>query len=90
MRSNLGPSIFGRKMGFSAAYEARSWLRLSIGYSALWLSDVVFSGDQIDRGVNPSQFSGGLLIGPARPEFTSFNSTEYWLHGLSLGATITF
>lgn len=78
------------ELNISAAYEVRRWLRLSIGYSALWISDIAFSGDQIDRVVNPSQFSGGLLIGPARPAFTDFTSTEYWLHGLNLGATITF
>ncbi|MGM0486140.1 MAG: BBP7 family outer membrane beta-barrel protein [Planctomycetota bacterium] len=77
------------EFGVSAAYEVREWLRLTIGYSGVWISDVVFSGDQIDRGVNSSQFSGGTLVGPARPAF-ELHSTEYWLHGLNLGATLTF
>ncbi len=78
------------ELSLNAAYEVRSWMRLNIGYSAIWFSDVAFSGDQIDRVVNPSQFTGGLLIGPARPALTDIRSTEYWMHGLNLGATITF
>ncbi|MFW6171669.1 MAG: BBP7 family outer membrane beta-barrel protein, partial [Planctomycetota bacterium] len=77
------------EFGVTAAYEVRKWLRLNIGYSGVWISDVVFSGDHIDRGVNPSQLSGETLVGPARPAF-QFDSTEYWLHGLNLGATLTF
>jgi hypothetical protein len=77
------------EFNFSGAYEVTNWFRLTMGYSFIWFSDLAFSGDQIDRGVNPSQFSGGVLIGPPAPSFT-FHSTDHWLHGLSLGATITF
>ncbi len=59
-------------------------MRLSVGYNAIWISDVAFSGDQIDTTINPSQLSGGILIGPAQPAF-AFHDTEYWLHGLTLG-----
>ncbi len=77
------------ELGITAAYEVRSWMRLTVGYNAIWMSDVAFAGDQIDTTLNPSQFSGGLLIGPARPSF-ALRDTEYWLHGLTLGATLTF
>ena len=77
------------EIGVSAAWEVRDWLRLSVGYNAIWISDVAFSGDQIDTTINPSQLSGGILIGPAQPAF-AFHDTEYWLHGLTLGATLTF
>jgi hypothetical protein len=77
------------EFSISSAYEVREWFRLTIGYNFIWFSDVAFSGDQINRSVNPSQFSGGLLIGPPQPSFT-FRSTDYWLHGLNLGATFTF
>lgn len=77
------------EFGISAAYEVREWLRLTVGYSGIWISDVVLSGNHIDRVVNPTQFTGGLLDGPARPAFT-FRGTDYWLHGVNLGATLTF
>ena len=77
------------EIGITAAYEVRSWMRLTVGYNAIWISDVAFSGDQIDTTLNPSQFSGGILIGPASPSF-AFRDTEYWLHGMTLGCTLTF
>ncbi len=77
------------EIGINAAYEVRSWMRLTIGYNAIWFSNVALSGDQIDTVVNSSQFGGGSLIGPPRPAF-AFRDTEYWLHGLTLGATLTF
>ena len=77
------------EIGITAAYEVRSWMRLTVGYSAIWFSNVVLSGDQIDTVVNPTQFNDNPLIGPARPAF-AFRDTEYWLHGLTLGATITY
>ncbi len=77
------------EVGITAAYEVRSWLRLSAGYTAIWMSDVVFSGDQIDMTVNPSQFNGGVLIPPPSPLF-AFRDTEYWLHGMTLGVTLSY
>ncbi len=58
------------EFGVTAGYDVRNWLRLTIGYNILWISNVAFAGDQIDRGVNPTQFGGNPLIGPARPAFT--------------------
>jgi hypothetical protein len=78
------------EIGLNVAYEWRHWLRLTAGYSAIYWSNVALAGDQIDTTVNRTQFNGGMLIGPPRPAFTDFRTTDYWMHGLSLGATITF
>ena len=78
------------EFGFTAAYQVRPWMRMTMGYSAIWFSDVAFAGQAIDPMVNPSQFTGGVLIGPPQPQFTGFQSTEYWLHGMNLGLTVTF
>lgn len=72
------------EIGVNASYEVREWLRLTIGYSGIWISDVALSGDHIDRVVNLAQTGD-----PPRPAF-SFQTTEYWLHGLNLGATVNF
>ena len=58
------------ELGVTAGYDVRNWLRLTIGYNFLWISNVAFAGDQIDCSVNPTQFGGNPLIGPARPAFT--------------------
>ncbi|MHB8863169.1 MAG: BBP7 family outer membrane beta-barrel protein [Pirellulaceae bacterium] len=77
------------EFGVTAGYDVRDWLRLTMGYNVLWISNVAFAGDQIDRNVNPTQFGGNPLIGPARPAF-AFQENEYWLHGLTLGATLMY
>jgi hypothetical protein len=51
-------------------------------------------GDQIDRGINPTQnpsFNGVIsqLIGPARPA-SSFHESDFWAQGLNLGVVIRF
>ena len=78
------------EFGVTAGYDVRNWLRLTIGYNILWISNVALAGDQVDRVVNTTQFNGNPLIGPARPAFGGFQDTEYWLHGLSLGAVIMY
>ena len=78
------------EFGVTAGYDVRSWLRLTVGYNILWISNVALAGDQIDRRVNPTQFGGNPLIGPPLPAFTGFQETEYWLHGLTLGAVLMY
>ena len=64
------------EFGVTAGYDVRNWLRLTIGYNILWISNVALAGDQIDRVVNPTQFGGNPLIGPARPAFTASRKTS--------------
>ncbi len=78
------------EFGFTTSYDVRKWLRLTVGYNFLWISNVALAGSQIDRSVNTTQFHGNPLIGPARPAFTGFQEGEYWLHGLTLGAVIMY
>jgi hypothetical protein len=78
------------EFGINASYEVRSWMRLTVGYNAIWFSNVVFSGDQIDRNVNPTYFAGSLVQLPPPAPLFGFRDTDYWLHGLNLGLTFTF
>ncbi len=77
------------ELTLNLGYDVRNWLRFTVGYNALWISNAAFAGDQVDRGVNPTQFGGNPLIGPARPAFT-FEENDYWLHGLTIGGTVLF
>jgi hypothetical protein len=61
-------------------------LSLGIGYSALYWNNVVRPGHQIDRVVNPTQRSGGVLVGDPRPA-SQFNRTDLWFHAASFGLT---
>jgi hypothetical protein len=77
------------ELTLNVGYDVRNWLRFTVGYNALWISNAAFAGDQIDYNVNPTQFGGNPLIGPASPSFT-FQENDYWLHGLTIGGTLLF
>ncbi len=62
---------------------------LTIGYTFLYLSDVLRAGEQIDTDINVSQLSGGTLDGGAFPEF-NFQSNGFWAQGLSFGLEARF
>jgi len=70
-------------------YHVTPNLSFHIGYNIIWLSNVATSADQIDQQVNPTQFLGGNLVGPARPQFT-FNDRDYWLQGINWGMNWDF
>lgn len=61
----------------------------TIGYTFLYLSDVLRAGDQIDPNINVSQLPPGPLTGAAFPEF-EFQSSGFWAQGLSLGIEACF
>jgi hypothetical protein len=91
MSSTVGPhsrdeTAIIPEVGFNVTYKWREHLRLTAGYSAIYWTNVVLAGDQIDRNINTNQMGGNPLIGPPLPEF-AFRDTDYWLHGISLGVT---
>ena len=69
-------------------YHFNPNLSFHIGYTIIWWSDVVTSGDIIDRRVNLSQLSGPL-VGPERPRFV-FNDSSYWMQGMNFGMNWDF
>ncbi len=64
-------------------YDLAHNLRLSVGYSFLYINRVQRSGDAIDRTLNPTQI-GGTLAGEPRPAF-SFHDSTFYAHGLNAG-----
>lgn len=69
-------------------YALTRHIRLTFGYTFLLWSNVMRAGDQIDRGLNPTELTAlanrGPLLGPARPNFP-FQSTDFWAQGLNFG-----
>lgn len=59
-------------------------LRLTLGYTFIYLNRVQRAGDAIDRTVNPTQINGGTLIGESRPAFV-FHDSSLWIHGFNAG-----
>jgi hypothetical protein len=84
------------QVDLGAGFDLTRRMRLTAGYSLLYLSDMARPGDQIDRDLNPTltglsvaQRAAGVplappAVGPAAPAF-SFHGSSYWAQGLSLG-----
>jgi Putative beta barrel porin-7 (BBP7) len=72
-------------------YQLTENVRATIGYTLLIWDDVVRAGNQIDRGVNPTLVPGfsGTVTGPLNPAF-SFQQTNLWVQGLTLGLELKF
>ncbi|MCI0741403.1 MAG: BBP7 family outer membrane beta-barrel protein [Gemmataceae bacterium] len=75
----------GLKFGFDINDRWRIWA----GYDALYLSNVVRPGDQIDRTLNIAQVPdignpGVTNAVPARPAVL-FRTRDLWVHGLNIG-----
>jgi hypothetical protein len=75
------------RVGLDWAITCR--IHANIGYSFLYMSEVVRPGDQIDRHVNISQLAGGALVGAANPHFDR-QTTDFFAHGLDVGLEFRF
>lgn len=98
LRTNIGRHqrdelAFVPEAGFNLGLQLTRHLKLTAGYSFLWVSTVARAGEQIDPVVNVSQFpilsGNGPLVGPARPAF-HFVGTEFWAQGLNLGLELRY
>ncbi|MCI0682644.1 MAG: BBP7 family outer membrane beta-barrel protein [Gemmataceae bacterium] len=73
------------EVGLTLGYQLTPRLRVMMGYSFLYWTNVARPGDQIDLAVNTSQPPlGNGLVGQARPA-SSFGDSDFWAHGLSFG-----
>lgn len=81
------------EFGLNIGYQLTPQLRLKLGYTLLYWSNVVRPGPQIDRTVNPGlvplSSTYGSAVSPARPEM-SFNRSDFWAEGINLGLEFRF
>ena len=78
----------------SFAVEITSQLKLHVGYTILYISDVARPGNLIDRSINrtelpSSQTFNPLVPGPQRPGF-SWSGTDFWAQGINVGLSLRF
>jgi hypothetical protein len=77
----------------NVGYSFTKHLRAYVGYSFLWIDDVVRPGDQLNRAVNPTQIPTSLAfgpqVGPTRPILDA-QHTDYWVHGLNFGLVFRY
>lgn len=72
------------ELGGRVGYQLTHNLKLKLGYSLIFWSNVVRPGDQIDLHVNPEQLPPAIGNNPARPEFV-FRDTDFWVQGITFG-----
>lgn len=79
------------EFGATIGWRITSNLQLRLGYSALMLNQVARVGDQVDTTVNPNRFPGLNPPGGGinEPSFT-FNRTNTWINGATLGLEISY
>jgi len=71
-------------------YNLTSRAKFMMGYTFMYLGDLVRPGDIVDTTVNGNLLDPTLpFAGPERPEF-AWNDSEMWLMGLSLGVELNF
>jgi hypothetical protein len=92
--SNMGDfndARFGTfsELGLSVQYYVGCQLRLSVGYTVVYWTELARAGDQVQLDVNPSQIGGVALIGPSRPRFPGRN-TDFWAQGITFGFEYLF
>ena len=68
------------EVGINFGVQLTTHLRARVGYTFLYISNLVRGGDQIDSTVNPP----GAPAGPARPAF-AFHETDFWAQGVNAG-----
>ncbi len=77
------------EINFNLGYKLTQRLKLRVGYTALFYTNVVRPGDQIDRELNNTLFptfgeEPDPTIPPYRPQFV-FNETNVLIQGLNTG-----
>lgn len=81
------------EVDLNVGVQVTKHIKAFVGYSFVYLSNVVRPGDQIDRGINvnrvPIDFNFGTPGGPNRPAF-DWRSTGFWAQGINFGIEITF
>ena len=79
------------ELGLTLGWRATDNVRVTLGYSLLWLDRVARAGDQVDLTVNPTLIpaSGVAPTGPNRPAVV-FTRSDVWIQAISLGVEFTY
>ncbi|HZT81310.1 MAG TPA: BBP7 family outer membrane beta-barrel protein, partial [Gemmataceae bacterium] len=80
------------EVGVNLGFQATSNLRLFVGYTFLFWSNVARPGDQVDRVLDVSQVPNRPSPPPrvaARPA-VPFKETGFWAHGVNFGLQFTY
>lgn len=83
------------ELGVNFGYQVTEYLSLRVGYSGLYVSNVLWAGKLIDRNINPSQSANidftptPVLVGEASPQPRN-KSEGFWAQGLNVGVEFKY
>lgn len=77
------------ELGANLGYDLTDHLRLKLGYTLIFWSNVVRPGDQIDLDLNPNQFPPAIPGGAPRPRF-EFRDSDFWVQGINFGGEFSW
>ena len=72
--------VYIPELGVNLAYNVNEYLAINVGYRFTWWSSVALSTDAIDVNIDITQLT-------PQPSF-QFRDAEYYIHSLSVGATV--
>lgn len=77
------------ELDINLGYKLTQNLKMRVGYTFLYWTDVVRPGDQIDREINGTLVprfgeAPNAVIPPFRPQFV-LNETNVWIQGINIG-----
>lgn len=76
------------------AVEITPQLKLLVGYTIIYVSDVARPGNLIDRSINRTELPSSQTFspsvgGPQKPGFT-WSGTDFWAQGINIGFSLRF
>jgi hypothetical protein len=83
--------VIAPEAGIELGWDVTSNIRLRVGYSFLYWTDVARAGRQVDTNINPNLFPPAPANGalPSNPAFT-LQKSDIWIQTLNLGVEFRF
>ena len=82
-------TTFVGDLDLRVGYRVNQHLSVWLGYTLIYYSSVIRSGDLIDRVVNPTGLPPATLTGEARPTVL-LQDADIWAQGISLGFELRY
>jgi len=83
------------EFNFNIGYWLIDWMQIKLGYTFIFVTNVLWAGTQIDPNINPNQavsYTGAvppILLGKGSPKAT-LNTNSLWVQGLNAGVEFRF
>jgi hypothetical protein len=89
-KRTLNTFVVVPEVNANVRYRVFDWLEVFGGYNFLYISNVARPGDQIERAINPAQIPSLGGLGGVAPPLQPRNTTDFYLHGASVGLQVRF